>query len=572
MNRISILASVLIGMLGIAAPVHAAWPPAGNYLGYSQNPTREMRLVADGSGGLIVLWRYFDNNSLLHGRAIRVSTSGDFDDDWDGYLSTRQWWEASGISNVYPDGLGGAFFIYFSECCYPTSMWRLHHILPTGGIDPAWPPHSGGWPVNAGRAVAPILTQPEYHPWVQNDGTGGALVVFRSRNTSGSPGNSLLVRHVRSDGSLDPAWPAEGLEINGPGSLGNAAPSLEPPVRGLPDGEGGGVIVWKGDLVRAQRVTAGGEIAPGWPAGGLVLRDRPYLGTFQEFPLLALAASGSDHFFAAWIDDSTSGRRVWLQRFHRDGTIAAGWPTSAKLVHTYSNPIHARMIGDGSTGAYLGWGGDYEGVSGVRVLEDGSIGSFWDGGYTGPSHGVRSFDIANGASSGLIVVWGAGVSSEVRARWILANGLPDPNRPERVVTPAVDDLHLPTALSDGYGGVFVGWENVPMDWGHVMLNWAPYDSTLVDVPAPPLTRTIALRAWPNPARDQLEVQFTLATASQARLELLDLASRRIRSLDVEGAGPQVAKLANLRDVAPGVYLLRLGQGDAITTIRVALTH
>jgi hypothetical protein len=106
----------------------------------------------------------------------------------------------------------------------------------------------------------------------------------------------------------------------------------------------------------------------------------------------------------------------------------------------------------------------------------------------------------------------------------------------------------------------------------VMLSWVPYDpdDLLLGVDSRPHAGALPLRAWPNPAREALEVELAPALGSRARVELLDLSGRRVRSLEVHGS--HVARLANLRDLAPGVYLLRVRQGNAIRTTRVALMH
>jgi hypothetical protein len=324
-------------------------------------------------------------------------------------------------------------------------------------------------------------------------------------------------------------------------------------------------------------VTAAGAIAPGWPANGLVLGDAFTGAPHELYPLLAVVPSGPDHYFGAWTEtEALPGggveARIWLLRFHRDGTLAVGWG-GARLVFTYSRSgseeiESARMIGDGSTGVYMACNG-VSGVVATRILADGSTASGWAGVGLG---GALSFDIATGANSGLIVAWIG--YQEVRTRWLLADGSSDPDQPgSRVVTPPGADARRVAALSDGYGGAYVTWQDFgswPPD--RVKLQWVPYDPSLVGVPPTPYSHAIALRAWPNPASDGLEVEFTVASGSRARLEMLDVTGRRIRSLDVEGVGPRVARLTNLRDVTPGLYLLRLVQGDAVRTTRVALMH
>lgn len=75
---------------------------------------------------------------------------------------------------------------------------------------------------------------------------------------------------------------------------------------------------------------------------------------------------------------------------------------------------------------------------------------------------------------------------------------------------------------------------------------------------------------PNPSRGgALTVRFTLPSAAPARLELLDVAGRRIASHEV-GAGQHALDLGQGRRLAPGLYLVRLTQGANTRTTRVAV--
>ena len=79
---------------------------------------------------------------------------------------------------------------------------------------------------------------------------------------------------------------------------------------------------------------------------------------------------------------------------------------------------------------------------------------------------------------------------------------------------------------------------------------------------------LALRGvWPNPARSSASVWFTLAGDAPARLELLDLAGRRVRALGLEGlgAGLHRADLEGTGSLPPGLYLVRLSQADRQAT-------
>ena len=87
---------------------------------------------------------------------------------------------------------------------------------------------------------------------------------------------------------------------------------------------------------------------------------------------------------------------------------------------------------------------------------------------------------------------------------------------------------------------------------------------------PPALSALALAAGPNPARGEVTARFALPDARPARLELLDLAGRRVAAREVSGAGAHAERFGDLGALAPGVYLLRLVHGGAVRTARVAV--
>lgn len=86
---------------------------------------------------------------------------------------------------------------------------------------------------------------------------------------------------------------------------------------------------------------------------------------------------------------------------------------------------------------------------------------------------------------------------------------------------------------------------------------------------------LALRgAWPNPAQEAARVWFTLADGGPARLELLDLAGRRLRALEVGHLGPGLhhVDLERIAALRPGLYLLRLTQAGRHATGKLVVTR
>ncbi len=96
-------------------------------------------------------------------------------------------------------------------------------------------------------------------------------------------------------------------------------------------------------------------------------------------------------------------------------------------------------------------------------------------------------------------------------------------------------------------------------------------------PATAAVAPFALRApAPNPARESATIGFTLAREARVRLEIVDLAGRRIARLaDGDRAPGAHAERWDLRDdagrlVAPGLYLARLSSGAAASVRRIAV--
>ena len=101
-------------------------------------------------------------------------------------------------------------------------------------------------------------------------------------------------------------------------------------------------------------------------------------------------------------------------------------------------------------------------------------------------------------------------------------------------------------------------------------------TTAVSPPASarPATTAIALEgAYPNPStRTDLTVRFALSMGGTARLELFDIAGRRVAGRDVGSVGPgwHDATFAEGRRLAAGVYVVKLSQGSEARTARIVV--
>ncbi len=103
-------------------------------------------------------------------------------------------------------------------------------------------------------------------------------------------------------------------------------------------------------------------------------------------------------------------------------------------------------------------------------------------------------------------------------------------------------------------------------------------TTLAAPPAPPAAAALAFAVSPNPARGAAHLGFSLPAAQHARVELFDVAGRRVATLfdGVAAAGAHrvtwEGRSADGAPVADGVYMARLATGTSSVTRRVVWLH
>src|SRR5262249_21305922 len=98
---------------------------------------------------------------------------------------------------------------------------------------------------------------------------------------------------------------------------------------------------------------------------------------------------------------------------------------------------------------------------------------------------------------------------------------------------------------------------------------------LLGVPGPSGNPLSLDRVSPNPARDDLSVAFTLPASGDVSIEVVDLAGRRVgqRAVPALDAGPHVLAFTGATaGLRPGVYFVRLREGNDSVTRRVALSR
>jgi hypothetical protein len=120
-------------------------------------------------------------------------------------------------------------------------------------------------------------------------------------------------------------------------------------------------------------------------------------------------------------------------------------------------------------------------------------------------------------------------------------------------------------------------------WNGITVTAPPYAGPAPDMGANETSASVGVESparvdWaivavrPNPAREGFAVAFSIPDDTDARIDVLDLHGRRVlgRNLTRIGRGSHVVAFPEARDLAAGVYWVRLGQGGRSLATRVVV--
>lgn len=146
-------------------------------------------------------------------------------------------------------------------------------------------------------------------------------------------------------------------------------------------------------VLRAQRLTFEGTLAPGWPAGGRGIVTPP-----AAISTPRITSDGTGGAILAWYDYRSGGgpRGIYAVRADAEAAIVAGWSAAGTPICTTSNPQGlgplndlVQVCGDGADGAFVAWtdarntpplGTLVYDVFAHHVLADGSLDPAWPAG------------------------------------------------------------------------------------------------------------------------------------------------------------------------------------------------
>ena len=558
-----------------ACPAFAAWPG---------NPTvslavctaigdqAEVSSAGDGAGGILTVWRDTRSDTAIY--VQRVIGSGSIAPGWPaGGLAMCQAANDRFAAAIVSDGSGGAIVVW-TDARSPASGTKIyaHHALASGAVDPAWPTN--------GRLLAGV-TGAQSFPVLVSDGAGGAIVAWNDqRGVSGD----IYAQHVLADGTLDAAWPATGRAV-----VSNADDQWFPDIAS--DGAGGALLVWQDEhfstniRLFVHHLKTNGTLDPAWPAAGCVVCAA---GDLREHA--RLVPDGAGGAIVSW-QDGRSGTNydVYAHHVRSTGTVDPGWPADGRALCLDPNDqLSPALAGDGAGGAIAVWEDSRSGASDIylqRVLASGAVAPTWTANgvalCAASGYQVEPALVVDG-NGNAVVVWEdhRNLTTDIYAGRVLANGALDASWAVDGVATCSEshDQFSPSAVPDGSGGVVTVWVDARGAGSSCDLYAQRVTSnglvggSVVGVPHAAIGSGLSLTVASPVRGDRVPVAFTLASGADARIELLDLAGRRIvaREVGLLGAGGHVLEVAEQGPLAAGIYFLRLSQQGSEVMTRVAV--
>ncbi|MFI5371822.1 MAG: T9SS type A sorting domain-containing protein [Candidatus Eisenbacteria bacterium] len=546
-------------------PVAASWPsdplvnvPLCTATGEQYFPA----IVADGSGGAIVTWWDMRSGSGdIY--AQRISASG------------APLWGANGValctasgdqSNpaIVSDGAGGATVVWSDLRGGLKYDIYVQRISATG--TPMWTTDGVALCTAGGNQQSPVVT---------TDGAGGAIVAWFGQFAGHY---DIYAQRISATGT--PMWTINGV------ALCAAAGDQESPTI-IPDDAGGAIVSWFDQRsgsdytfadIYAQRISSSG--APMWTPEGVALCTAT--GS-QQNP--NIAPDGAHGAIVTWFDGRNGNYDIYAQRVSDAGAVQ--WAADGVALCTAAGEqAMPTLVPDGTGGAIVTWrdyrsGSEYDAYA-QRISGSGSPQWAANGvavcTATGDQYDPR---ITSDGAGGAIVAWPDlrnGSDLDVYAQRLSPGGAPQWTDEGVTLCTAAGYQNVVTPVSDGAGGAIATWGDhrgggdYDIYAQRVQANGV-LGGDVTSVPGGGTRELVLAPVTPNPThRGRLMVRFTLPSGSPALLELFDVSGRRIAARQVGslGAGVHSLDLAESRDLAPGLYLVRLRQGSHALVTRVAM--
>jgi len=339
---------------GSVAP---GWPTDGLAVCDTTDVQANPVVVADGAGGAIVVWLDYRSGFGLDVFAARVSATGQRRWARQGVPVCRDTLDQTGAVCA-PDGAGGVF-VAWEDARYSTNVIPVADIyvqhLGSGGAP------ASGWPVNGLPATPSSGLRFAYAPTIAGDGSGGAIVAWEDyRNIS----SGIYALRFDAGGAVPAGWTVGGSVV-----CDTTGDQVGP--QAAADGSGGVVVVWQDyragstrDLY-AQRVSAAGARAAGWPSAGA-----PVCTAAGEQAAPRIVSDGDGGAVVTWYDYRSGNETdIFAQHLTGAGAVTPGWSANGLvLCNAPGDQQSPALVADiapaagGGSGCIVAWADHRNGV------------------------------------------------------------------------------------------------------------------------------------------------------------------------------------------------------------------
>jgi hypothetical protein len=453
--------AIMAMTLGFPIVASAEWVPNGSSVSTVTSGKQWPKVISDGSTGAIVVWEDFRDTTNLNLYAQHLVPSG-VDPTWpSGGVLISNAPDRQGTGNgdyaLVSDNAGGAMLAWLDY--RSGTQWDVYaaHLKATGVMDPLWPTN--------GRAVCTAAGTRLSCQIVTNASAGDAIITWSDDRGSGA---DIYAMRILGNGTLDAAWPANGLLV-----CSAASAQINPML--ITDGTGGAIIAWSDNRngtdydVYGQHVKSNATLDSAWPVAGLLLSGGATSQTLDR-----IVTDGSTGALLVFTDARTGSSHTAAQHVSLAGVIDSQFGANGVQVVVAANSQYSPDAApDGAGGLFITWNDSRAAPNTFDVYvghlkSNGVMDANWGGQSsralcTLPGNQLTPSIIGDGAG-GCFVAWqdhrASGTAYDCYAQHVLANGTVDPAwtfNGQGLCTGTV--ALIPYLASDTLGGGFIVWND-----------------------------------------------------------------------------------------------------------------
>jgi len=293
-----------------------------------------------------------------------------------------------------------------------------------------------------------------------HDDAGGAIVAWVDGR--GGDAGDIYAQHILPDGTIDPAWPSDGLPVC-------AVSGSQTQVTAYSDDGGGMIIAWQdarsGDAdIWISRITSSGYLP--WGDSGM-----PLCTVTGEQKTPKLDVDGQGGVFVVWVDARNGPTDLYFQHVDADGEIQLE-ANGRVLCDAASNQNQARITNDGNGGAICVWadyrlGGLECDIYGQKINPNGSVGWATNGIIIcDAEYSQEEIRLASDMRGGAVIAWedtrnqnGNRLMADVFAQRVDASGAFHWATNGIAVIDSGNVQTQPLVRPDGEGGAYIAWSD-----------------------------------------------------------------------------------------------------------------